>query len=152
MVVSDLDEFLARAVADEIGGMAFKTDVSIESDLRNLVDRVTSTVGPIDLFCSNAGIILNGGPETPDAEWQRLQGLPEPHLQPAVLASWVRKEAAIKWHQGSIAQDLRHWLWDDNRGELLHLQRGWRPSSALRLHDGWCCAVVGDAAEQGFWA
>ena len=88
----------------------------------------------------------------PDAEWQRLQGLPEAHLQPAVLASWVRKEAAIKWHQGSIAQDLRHWLWDDNRGELLHLQRGWRPSSALRLHDGWCCAVVGDAAEQGFWA
>jgi len=87
----------------------------------------------------------------PDAEWQRLQGLPAASLQREVLASWVRKEAAIKWHRGSIARDLRHWLWDDNRGELLHLQRGWRPSCALRLHDGWCCAVVGDAAEQAFW-
>lgn len=88
----------------------------------------------------------------PAAEWQQLQRLPAETLRRAVLASWVRKEAAIKWQQGSIAQDLRQWLWDDNRAELLHLQQGWRPCCSLRLDHGWCCAVVGDAVDQGIWA
>ena len=88
----------------------------------------------------------------PEAEWQRLQGLPTEALRGAVLASWVRKEAAIKWHRGSIAHDLCHWLWDGNRGGLQHLQRGWQPPSVLHLHDGWCCAVVGEAVEQAQWA
>lgn len=72
VVVSDLNEALANEVAVEIGGIAIKTDVSQESDLKELVEQVTSSHGPIDLFCSNAGIILNGGPETPDADWQRI--------------------------------------------------------------------------------
>jgi len=82
----------------------------------------------------------------------RLLGLPAEALRGAVLASWVRKEAAIKWHRGSIAHDLRHWVWDGNRGGLQHLQRGWQPPSVLHLHDGWCCAVVGEAVEQAQWA
>src|SRR5207244_4259774 len=28
--------------------------------------------GPIDLFCSNAGIMVEGGAETPDADWERI--------------------------------------------------------------------------------
>ena len=72
VAVSDLNESLARDVAAEIGGKAYKTDVAVEADLQSLVERVTSSLGPIDLFCSNAGIILMGGPETPDAEWQRI--------------------------------------------------------------------------------
>ena len=72
IAVADLDETQARAVAAEIGALPVKTDVSIEADVQGLVERVTSELGPIDLFCSNAGIILNGGPETPDADWQRI--------------------------------------------------------------------------------
>ena len=72
VVVADVNESLARDVAAAIGGVAIKTDVGKEADLKQLVDQVTSTLGPIDLFCSNAGIILNGGPETPDADWQRI--------------------------------------------------------------------------------
>ena len=87
----------------------------------------------------------------PASEWQQLQGLPAEALRRAVLESWVLKEAAIKWQRGSIAQDLRHWRWDANRAELRHLQHGWTPGCCLRLHDGWCCAVVGHAADQGLW-
>lgn len=72
IAVADLNESRAREVAAEIGGLAVKTDVGVEQDLQRLVEQVTTKLGPIDLFCSNAGIILTGGPETPDAEWQRI--------------------------------------------------------------------------------
>ena len=72
VVVADLNESLAREVASQINGLAVKTDVGIESDLQRLVDITTKEVGPIDLFCSNAGIILMGGAEASNADWQRI--------------------------------------------------------------------------------
>jgi NAD(P)-dependent dehydrogenase (short-subunit alcohol dehydrogenase family) len=43
-----------------------------ESDLQRLVARANEVYGPIDLFCSNAGIFVRGGVELPDADWQRI--------------------------------------------------------------------------------
>lgn len=70
VVVADITG--AEAVADEIGGLAVTADVSVEADVAGLVERTESDVGPIDLFCSNAGIAVLGGPEVPDREWQRI--------------------------------------------------------------------------------
>jgi NAD(P)-dependent dehydrogenase (short-subunit alcohol dehydrogenase family) len=72
IAVADLNESLAREVAAEIGGTAFKTDVAVEADIQSLVEHVTSSMGPIDLFCSNAGIIMTGGPETSNSDWERI--------------------------------------------------------------------------------
>lgn len=72
VVVADLDENLAVNVASSIGGLAVRTDVAVEHDLQHLVEVTTDSVGPIDLFCSNAGIILMGGAEVPDSDWQRI--------------------------------------------------------------------------------
>lgn len=72
IVVADLDAAGARSVADEIGGEAIPTDVSRESDIARLVAAVTARHGAIDLFCSNAGILIEGGEETPDAAWQSI--------------------------------------------------------------------------------
>lgn len=72
VVVADRNESLAAEVAAGINGLAVKADVGIEQDLQRLVEVTTKTLGPIDLFCSNAGIILMGGAETPDADWQRI--------------------------------------------------------------------------------
>ena len=47
-------------------------DVSRESDVKQLVDRVEADHGRIDIFCSNAGIAVGGGPEAPNEEWQRI--------------------------------------------------------------------------------
>jgi NAD(P)-dependent dehydrogenase (short-subunit alcohol dehydrogenase family) len=47
------------------------TDVSVEDDIVRLVDTTVDRHGPIDLFCSNAGVGAGGGPEAPDDEWQR---------------------------------------------------------------------------------
>lgn len=54
----------------EAEGLFVRTNVAVETDVVRLVREVTEQYGPIDLFCSNAGIGVQGGAETPDAEWQ----------------------------------------------------------------------------------
>jgi NAD(P)-dependent dehydrogenase (short-subunit alcohol dehydrogenase family) len=61
-----------RAVAEEIDGIAFETDVSKEADILEMIEKVEAEHGPIDLFCSNAGIGIGGGAEAPDEAWQRI--------------------------------------------------------------------------------
>jgi NAD(P)-dependent dehydrogenase (short-subunit alcohol dehydrogenase family) len=71
IVVADVNGAAARQVADEIGGTAVEADVSREADVAALVTQTIARHGGIDLFCSNAGIALNGDEHTPDAEWAR---------------------------------------------------------------------------------
>lgn len=72
VVVADLDSRSAEAVADEIGGVAVQTDVGRPEEIEALVAKAREAGGPIDLFCSNAGIPgPGGGPEAPDQGWQR---------------------------------------------------------------------------------
>lgn len=87
----------------------------------------------------------------PPAEAAQLMALPQALRRRALLESWVRKESAIKWQGSSLARDLRHWLWDVEHRQLLHLRAGWRPSSLVREWQGWLCAAVGEAVEQGIW-
>src|SRR5262245_15416867 len=72
VVVADRDADGAEQVAREIGGMAVRVDVGVEADLVRLVETTITAFGPIDLFCSNAGIIALGGIDAPDADWQRM--------------------------------------------------------------------------------
>jgi NAD(P)-dependent dehydrogenase (short-subunit alcohol dehydrogenase family) len=72
VVVADLDGEKARRVAQEINGLAVVTDVAKEEEIVRLVETTRGAYGPIDLFCSNAGIAMDGGVELPDAEWQRI--------------------------------------------------------------------------------
>jgi NAD(P)-dependent dehydrogenase (short-subunit alcohol dehydrogenase family) len=71
VVVADIDDAAAQQVAAEIDGLGVRTDVTRESDLQRLTGEVVARYGAIDLFCSNAGIAVAGGEETPDSEWQR---------------------------------------------------------------------------------
>jgi NAD(P)-dependent dehydrogenase (short-subunit alcohol dehydrogenase family) len=75
VVVADCDTAGARQVAEEIDALAVTVDVSREADVRRLVAEATKQFGRIDLFCSNAGIALEGGVEAPDADWQRIWGV-----------------------------------------------------------------------------
>ena len=73
VVVADRNESAARAVAAEIGGLAVCTDVERRRRIWcSLVEQATAAFGPIDLFCSNAGIATEGGVEAADADWQRI--------------------------------------------------------------------------------
>jgi NAD(P)-dependent dehydrogenase (short-subunit alcohol dehydrogenase family) len=72
VIVADLDVEGATATAREIGGTAVRCDVSRESDVKELIDQVEARHGRIDIFCSNAGIAVGGGPEAPNDQWQRI--------------------------------------------------------------------------------
>ena len=72
VTVADLDADGTAAVADEIGGVGVATDVSDEAQIRELVRRAEERGGPIDLFCSNAGIGTPGGVEATNEAWQRI--------------------------------------------------------------------------------
>ncbi|WP_420393151.1 SDR family oxidoreductase [Acuticoccus sp.] len=72
VVCADRDEAGVTAVAEAIGGVARRTDVSREEEVRDLIERTEAEVGPIDLFCSNAGIMVRGGPEAINDDWQRI--------------------------------------------------------------------------------
>jgi NAD(P)-dependent dehydrogenase (short-subunit alcohol dehydrogenase family) len=74
VVAADRDHDGARAVAEELGASvasAASTDVSREADIATLIEHTETTIGPIDLFCSNAGVLAIGGVEQPDEEWRR---------------------------------------------------------------------------------
>ncbi|MEB2320580.1 MAG: SDR family NAD(P)-dependent oxidoreductase [Pseudomonadota bacterium] len=72
VVCVDIDGDHAAETAREIGGISRRVDVSSEDEIRDLIETVESTEGPIDLFCSNAGISTRGGPEVPNDVWQRI--------------------------------------------------------------------------------
>lgn len=72
VVVADLNAAAAVQVAGEIGGLAVECDVAREADILSLVKRVTERHGLIDLFCSNAGILVKGGIEATNAGWQSI--------------------------------------------------------------------------------
>src|SRR4029077_7281712 len=72
VVIADIDGDGADAVAREIGATSIACDVSREADVERLVNEVQSSHGAIDIFCSNAGIAVGGGPEAPDAGWQHI--------------------------------------------------------------------------------
>ncbi|BAT58416.1 1-deoxy-11-beta-hydroxypentalenate dehydrogenase [Variibacter gotjawalensis] len=63
VVVADRDAGAAEAVAKAIGGTAHAGDVGDENTIKTIIDETEKNIGPIDLFCSNAGV---GGFRTGD--------------------------------------------------------------------------------------
>ena len=70
VVVADLQGGPLRAVADEIGGLAVPCDVTDERAVQALAAAAEERFGAIDVFCSNAGVAVEGGEEAPDDEWR----------------------------------------------------------------------------------
>jgi len=94
IVVSDYNGEGAAKVASEIGGIAVTADVSKEADIRKLVEIATKQYGPIDLFCSNAGIPAEGGFDAPDSVWQRcwdIHVMAHVYAARAVLPSMIER-------------------------------------------------------------
>lgn len=80
VAVADRNASGAREVARGIGGTDFACDVSVEADLLKVIEATESRHGPIDLFCSNAGL-ADPDPDGPslacaqDAVWARAWGV-----------------------------------------------------------------------------
>jgi NAD(P)-dependent dehydrogenase (short-subunit alcohol dehydrogenase family) len=99
VIVADLDLDGASAVARAIDGAAVQCDVSRESDVKQLVDRVEAEHGRIDIFCSNAGIAVGGGPEATNDEWQRIWDV---NLMSHVFVARHALPGMLNRHEGYI--------------------------------------------------
>jgi len=75
VTVADVQVDALAAIAEEIDGLAQRCDVSKETEIRSLVNAAEARFGPIDLFCSNAGVIVPGGEDTSDAGWDASLGV-----------------------------------------------------------------------------
>ena len=84
IVVADIQDGLARGIADEVGGKAFIGDMTQETDIQALIAMAEETYGDIDVFCSNAGIIRLGTEQASNDEWQLCWDL---HLMAHVYAA-----------------------------------------------------------------
>ena len=77
IVVADIDLQAAETVAGRVGGAASLCDVAQEAQVRTLIETTESRFGPIDLYCSNAGVALGFSERVenaaagPDELWQR---------------------------------------------------------------------------------
>ncbi|MGD0377016.1 MAG: SDR family oxidoreductase [Streptosporangiaceae bacterium] len=104
VVVADVDAAGAAKVAAEIeaGGhraLAVPADVSRESDVRALVAAAEHAFGPVDLFCSNAGIIVAGGLEVADDAWARIWAI---NVQSHVYAARALLPGVLARGQGYL--------------------------------------------------
>lgn len=89
VVVNDLDPDRARAVAEEIGGIAVPGDAATA-----VAPAREALGGTVDTFCANAGLGTEGGPETPDARWNAAWDLNVmAHVRAAreLLPDWLQR-------------------------------------------------------------
>lgn len=72
VIVADLDGPGAEAVARDIDGWGTAIDVASEEQIASLIETTENEFGPIDLFCSNAGIGIGQGLDEPTEVWQQI--------------------------------------------------------------------------------
>lgn len=73
VVISDLVQAEVDATGQEIGAQAgFQTDVTNEGEIVRLIEETERRYGPIDLFCSNAGISVEGSLQASNETWQKI--------------------------------------------------------------------------------
>jgi len=66
----DIDRQNMLSTAKELDCVAMAADLSKEEEVLRVIEDVESQVGHIDLFCSNAGVAMAPGLDSPTSEWQ----------------------------------------------------------------------------------
>jgi len=110
VVVVDLDEARAKEVA--VGaGSGKRVDVADAAAVAALVDEVELAIGPIDLFCSNAGVLPvdadpNNAASTPELEWNRawaVNVMAHVHAARALVPRMIARKGGYFLHTVSAA-------------------------------------------------
>jgi NAD(P)-dependent dehydrogenase (short-subunit alcohol dehydrogenase family) len=71
VAVTDRDEGILTRLSEELGdgNLALAAEVTDDGEMRELLARVGETLGPIDVFCANAGVAAGGALDSPDEAW-----------------------------------------------------------------------------------
>jgi NAD(P)-dependent dehydrogenase (short-subunit alcohol dehydrogenase family) len=103
VVVADIDAEGAHRVAGDIGGVAMRVDVGQEANIRALVNETMLRFGQIDLFCSNAGVFVEGDIDAPDHVWMRMRDV---HLLAHVYAARAVLPKMVERGEGYLLQTV----------------------------------------------
>ena len=107
VVVVDRNSEGAHEVAEAIGARAEVIDVGVEAEVTEMLERVESELGPIDVLCNNAGIASGSDPlSTPIDEWQRqwdINVMSHVYAIRAVLPSMLARGEGHIQHTASMA-------------------------------------------------
>ena len=98
VVVTDIDTEGATAVAADIEGEARTLDVSDAAATRRLIDEVERSLGPVEIYCSNAGLLVPGGLETTPAAWQQswdVHVMAHFHAAAVLVPRWSERGGGI---------------------------------------------------------
>ncbi len=101
VVIADINMKDAEEVANSIDGLAVKCDVSIEDDIKNVVKITEEQFGPVDVFCSNAGIASGTDETTSNEMWQKCW---EVNVMSHVYASRAVLPSMLERKQGYLLQ------------------------------------------------
>lgn len=107
VVATDINGEGVAAVAEEIGGLGIACDIADETAVRRMVEEAEATLGPVDLFFSNAGIVANSGPvDTTDEMWDRqwhINVMSHIYALRAVLPGMLKRGSGYLVHTASMA-------------------------------------------------
>jgi len=139
--VADLDEQAGRQVAQSVNGIFVRCDVRKQSEIEAVVEQTVKRFGPIDLFCSNAGIFIEGeGPygmgATP-AQWQKIwevNVMAHVHAANAVLPSMLERGSGYLL-QTSSAAGLLSQIGSASYSTTKHAAIGFAESLAIAYGD-----------------
>jgi NAD(P)-dependent dehydrogenase (short-subunit alcohol dehydrogenase family) len=125
VVVNDVNAEAARAVADEVGGLAVAADVSSSADVERLFETAIAELGGVHVLVNNAGLI--------DVER---------HFLDADEAWWDRVIAVNLKGQFLCAHRAAQWMARNGGGAIVNLSSG----GARAAHRG---MVAYDASKGG---
>ena len=111
VIAADIHEKPLRDLAAECGAIPMVCDVTREADIKALVADAESRHGPVEIFCSNAGICELGGENVPDADWQRnwdLHVMAHIHAARAVAEKMAERGEGYLVNTASAAGLLAH--------------------------------------------
>ena len=111
VVIADVQQAALAETAEAIGAHAVVCDVTREEAVRSLVDSVEERFGAIDIFVSNAGIYIDGGEDSPDADWElswQLHVLAHVYAARAVAAKMAARGEGYLVNTASAAGLLMH--------------------------------------------
>lgn len=109
VAVADLNADEAKAaaaqiIADGTECLGIACDVTNESDIRNLVSETQRHLGPIDLFCSNAGIFIGEPDHSASASNEDWQANWDVHVMAHVYAARAVLPGMIERGSGYLVQ------------------------------------------------